>query len=206
MDLNELKSAWAQYDKKLTENLNLNKELFKRMAIDKSKKELDKPLNIEIASIILTSILFSLLISFSIRIIDEIPNSMCGFILATAALIDIALMGIKIKEILKINYYTTSVVQLQQQISTLKLLVLKTRKIEFFVVCPLCLTAIPVVYRWLYGIDIFNNPSTILIIRVIVGFFIAILIVIWMYKHFYDRKIANVQHHLKEIEQFQIEE
>jgi len=53
MELDDLKNIWAQYDKKLSDNLKLNEDLLRRMNLDKSKQEMQKPLNYKIASVIL---------------------------------------------------------------------------------------------------------------------------------------------------------
>ena len=62
MELDELKSAWAQYDKKLSKSLELNVELLKKLNVDRSKSELQKPLRAEatgVVAMLLMTIWFS---------------------------------------------------------------------------------------------------------------------------------------------------
>jgi len=53
MELDELKKAWIQYDKKLSENLKINQELLKKITLGKSKHEMKLPKNYEIASVVI---------------------------------------------------------------------------------------------------------------------------------------------------------
>jgi acyl-ACP thioesterase len=41
MELIELQNIWVQYDKKLTDNTRLNKEILRRMLISKPEKRLN---------------------------------------------------------------------------------------------------------------------------------------------------------------------
>ena len=48
MELDDLKNAWTQYDKKLAVNLKFNEDLLRKMNLNNSKKELQKPLIYEL--------------------------------------------------------------------------------------------------------------------------------------------------------------
>ena len=61
MELDDLKGAWAQYDKKLSANLKFNEELFKKLNLDKSRREMSGPLNYEIGSVVISGVFFILI-------------------------------------------------------------------------------------------------------------------------------------------------
>ena len=48
MELEELKNTWEQYDKKISENLRTNKELLKKINLDRAKSTMDTPKNMSI--------------------------------------------------------------------------------------------------------------------------------------------------------------
>ena len=43
MELEDLKKAWSEYDKKLSENLKTNNELLKKMNLNNAKSSMDTP-------------------------------------------------------------------------------------------------------------------------------------------------------------------
>jgi len=80
MELEELKSVWAQYDKKLSQNLKLNEELLRKMNLEKSKKEMTAPLFYEIISVIGGAIFLLFIISATIRYSYELKFLVPGII------------------------------------------------------------------------------------------------------------------------------
>ena len=80
MELEELKSAWAQYDKKLTENLKLNEELLRKMNLEKSRKEMNTPLTYEISSFITGLIFILYIVSATIIHFNELKFLLPGII------------------------------------------------------------------------------------------------------------------------------
>jgi len=65
MELDDFKSMWAKYDKKLSANLKFNEELLRRMSIDKSKRVLLKPIYMFYTKVLIVFIFFVLVLNFS---------------------------------------------------------------------------------------------------------------------------------------------
>jgi hypothetical protein len=207
MELQEIKNTWAEYDKKLSESLKVNEELLKRMNLDKSKKELNSPMYGEMAAVVVMFLVFLPMMFYTIYMIKQPVFSILSFISAAIAFICMIFAILKTKAFLKIDYYNTPIVQLQNEITSLKMFILKFRKIEFVLATLLIICMAPVLFRWIWGIDIFASGYFIdPIIRIALALAIAIPLSIWMNKHFYDKKIENAQYHLKEIEKFSKEE
>jgi len=201
MEINELKNAWSEYDKKLTENLKINEELLKRINLDKSKNELYKPMYLEIIAIVITFLIF---ISMAFYSVYRVPVfSILSLFTVIIALIYMSLSIIRIKAFLRIDYYNTPIVQLQHQITYLRMLTLRLRKIELILAIPFVLLIFPVLFKWIHNIDIFNYEYIIdPIIRLVIIFGVGIPLTLWFNKHFYDKKIENARYHLNEIEKF----
>jgi len=207
MELKELQEAWKQYDKKLTENLKLNEELLKTMNLDKSKNELDKPMYGEIASVIIMFLLFLPMTFYGIYMIKQPMFSILSFICAVIFLMCLIFSIIKIKAFLKIDYLNTSIVLLQQQIASLKMRILKLRKVEIILAALLVFPFASVLMKWMHNFDVFTTDNLIdPIIRIIIAIAIGFPATIWLNKHFYDKRISNAQYYLHEIEKFSKEE
>lgn len=207
MELQELKNVWAKYDKKLSESLKVNEELLKRMNLDKSKKELTSLMYGEMLAVVVMFLVFIPMICYAIYMIKQPIFSVLSFISAAIAFVCMIFAILKTKAFLKIDYYNTPIVQLQSEITSLKMFVLKFRKIEFVLGALIIICLIPPLFRWIHGIDIFASHYFLdPIIRIILCLVIAIPLSIWLNKHFYDKKIENAQYHLNEIERFSKEE
>lgn len=207
MELQELKNAWAEYDKKLSESLKVNEELLKRMNLDKSKKELNSLMYGEMAAVAVMFLVFLPMMFYAIYMIKQPIFSVLSFISAAIAFTCMVFAILKTKAFLKIDYYNTPILQLQNEITSLKMFVLKFRKIEFVLATVIIICMIPPLFNWIHGIDMFTSGYFLdPIFRIILCLAVATPLSIWANKHFYDKKIENAQYHLKEIEKFSKEE
>jgi hypothetical protein len=205
MELDELKAAWMQYDKKLTDNLRINETLLHNMNLDKVKRELNTPLYFELLSMVIGFIGTLFFIGFMIKHMDEsklFVTALVGVALGTFYLV---LSIVKSNRILKIDYLNSSIVKLQYEILSLKVLVLRARKTESSLL-PLFVIAILVIaFKAVHNINLFERPS-FLLVEMVLGVSLSFVLMIWISKHFYDKKLENAEHHLKEIERFNTEE
>jgi hypothetical protein len=205
MELDELKAAWMQYDKKLTDNLRINETLLHNMNLDKVKRELNTPLYFELLSMVIGFIGTLFFIGFMIKHMDEsklFVTALVGVALGTFYLV---LSIVKSNRILKIDYLNSSIVKLQHEILSLKVLVLRARKTESSLL-PLFVIAILVIaFKAVDNINLFERPS-FLLVEMVLGVSLSFVLMIWISKHFYDKKLEHAEHHLKEIERFNTEE
>ena len=177
------------------------------MNLDKSKNELNKPMYGEIVSVIVMFLVFLSMMFYGFYMIKQPIFSILSFISAAIAFTCMLFAILKTKAFLKIDYYNTPIIQLQSEITSLKMFILKLRKIEFVMIVLISLSIVPVLFKWLHGVDIFASRYFIdPIIRITLILAIVFPLSIWMNKHFYDKKIENAQYHLKEIERFSKEE
>lgn len=204
MELDDLKNTWSQYDKKLSENLRLNEELLRKLNLNSSKREMQKILTYEFVSIVISvlTILFALFIS--LRLIDQLRFSIPGFIAACVTSIYLSLGVIRTKGLLNIDYYSSPVLKVQRDILTLKKKTLRFRKYELILIPLLVLPLLPLLFKVVYNIDIYQNIR-ILVFEVVVILGLAYPLTIWVYKYLYDKKFKNAENLLAELDRFENE-
>ncbi len=205
MELDELKSAWAQYDKKLAENLKLNERLLRKMNLDKIRQELQKPFLYEMVSIIITFLAIAFVTRFSIRLITEIQFSLTGLIAILVCIVYLIFAIMKANRFIKIDYYNSTVIKLQKDLSLLKTFILRLRKVELILIPLLVLTFLPIVSKAIHNINIIES-SQLFVIAVALILGIGYPISFWINKNLYDKRIKDAELFLKEIENFEKEE
>jgi hypothetical protein len=205
MELDELKSAWTQYDKKLTENLKLNEELIRKMNLNNSKKELQKPLISELVGIIILPLFILYVGVSSIRYIDEPKYCIPGFISLAIGLVYMTFGIYRANRFLNIDYYSSSALKMQMDIAKLKKLVLHLRKYELLLIPIFVISILPILYKAIHNIDIYQHIKFYAIV-VIACSSIGFPLTIWINKHLYDKKFENVEKLLDDLNRFEKEE
>ena len=205
MELDELKSAWTQYDKKLTENLKLNEELIRKMNLNNSKKELQKPLISELVGIIILHLFILYVGVSSIRYIDEPKYCIPGFISLAIGLVYMTFGIYRANRFLNIDYYSSSALKMQMDIAKLKKLVLHLRKYELLLIPIFVISILPILYKAIHNIDIYQHIKFYAIV-VIACSSIGFPLTIWINKHLYDKKFENVEKLLDDLNRFEKEE
>lgn len=208
MELDDLKSAWAQYDKKLEENLKFNEAILRKMNLNASRKQL-RPIKI-IWFIFTISSIYSL-VKQSVQIyrfiqMDNLPDgtfliSGMSYVLTFAGLI---YMIISLYSCFKIDFYGSSIMQIQKDIERIEIRrSLKTTVIAFVVLLV-----------WIFTILILNffsykNMSDGSMLALLLwAIFTVVLCVLGvnLFRLYYNRKLKNIKCFLAEIEHFEKEE
>jgi len=205
MELEDLKQAWSQYDKKLKENLKTNKELLRSMNLDKSKREMQKPLGYEILSIVIIFLTVVFFFGFTLRFITEIKFSIPSFIGASIGIMYLVFAILKVDRFVKIDYYGSPIITVQKKITELKAFILKLRKFEFIFLPLLIVTILPIAFKAIHNIDIYKNLK-LFIIEVVFILGVSYPIGFWINRNLYDKKIKDAILFLNEIENFEKED
>ena len=205
MELEDLKSAWVQYDKKLTQNLKFNEELLRKIKLEKSKKEMNTPLTYELISVTI-SVIFLLYIAFAtIRFSNEFKFLLPGLITSIIVAIWVYNSVSKIRLLSNIDYYYSPIVELQKSVNIFKLKYQKYKKFELYSIPVFAISAMPILGIALRNFDIYGHP-----IRFIIGIVLALVLgypgTIWGYKNLYEKKIRNTTKFLDELSKFEQEE
>jgi len=205
MELEELKSVWAQYDKKLSQNLKLNEELLRKMNLEKSKKEMDTPLTYEFVSATGCTIFLLFIASATIIHSNELKFLVPGIITSIIIAIWVYNSISKIKLLTNIEYYGFSIVELQKSINTFTLKYQKSKKFELYSIPVFAISAAPILGISLRNFDIYDYPIRF-IIAIVLGLLLGYPVTIWGYKNLYDKKIRNTTKFLDELSRFEKEE
>jgi hypothetical protein len=209
MELDELKSAWTQYDKKLNDNLKFNEDLLKKMTLNNSKQEMKGILNNEILGVVIISLFLLLFGVVTCRFVSEIKFFIPGVLLSLFFIMGLIMSMNKINDLTKIDYFNSSVVALQKALNKFKQKSMLFRKIEYCSIPLFVISFIPIFNKTVLNIDMYNNalPNVIgIIVGTIVGLVIYYPLAIWIYKIGYDNKIKNASDFLNELNKFEKEE
>ena len=205
MELEELKSAWAQYDKKLTQNLKLNEVLLRNMNLEKSKREMNSPLINEIISEVVGFVFLMFIVSLTIRYSNEFKFLMPGIITSIIVAIWVYNSISLIRLLTNIDYYYSPVVELQKSINTLNQKYQKYKKFVLYSIPLFAISAAPILGISLRNFDIYEHPIRF-IVAIVLSLILGYPTQIWIYKNFYDKKIINTTKFLDELNKFENEE
>ncbi|MBL7704544.1 MAG: hypothetical protein JNM21_03245 [Taibaiella sp.] len=205
MDINEFKSAWLQHDRKLSENLSINETLLQEVNLDRSRKELNKPLLYEIVSFFFFILLIPIFIFLAVLYRSELQMLISALLALGTLVLGLVLCIKKIRLFYHIDYYSLPVLQLQERLALLKSGILSARKIEVLFLLPiLFITALALMLRYIRGINLFEDISFFLPI-VLPGLLVAWGATLFLNKYLYDKKISNVEALLKELRSYRKE-
>jgi hypothetical protein len=204
MELDELKSAWKSYDQKLSENLKLNEQLLRNMNLERSKREINSPLISEIISIMIGFAFLLFFVSTTLKNSGEMKFLIPGLMNSIICFVILVLSAKKIRLLSEIDLFNTPIVELQRAILIVKQKMLLYKKIEFCLMPFFGLFLAPILIKGLRNIDIYGNPIRY-IIALFIGLGIGYPLAIWIYKHWYQKKLNNVEILLNELKMFELE-
>ena len=81
MELEELKTLWSDYDKKLDKSLQLNMKLLRQVTFDKASKKLGQLFFLKIVEMVILIVIIIGLLSFTFIHITEVRFSIPSFII-----------------------------------------------------------------------------------------------------------------------------
>ncbi len=202
MDLDELKTIWQRHDSQLENNLTLNEQILLQMKLDRTNNEFRKLMNFEVVSVICSFVVVLILIYFTFRQFWSPLYLALGFISGAIMLMYLVFSMLQLSGFSKLCSYDESVVKVQKELVFQKRRLLRFRKIEI-VTIPLCMAAIfPLLSIAVYDFDILWYPGRYLI-GVAVACAITIPVLIWLYRTFYDKRIASAEALLQSISEFE---
>jgi len=205
MELEELKSAWAQYDKRLSQNLTFNEELLRSINFEKYTQALRKPLNLDLLNIFIQVIAIGYITFSSIRLSNEIPYFLIGLMSALMCIISMIFSVVKVIRLNKLFYYHICITDYQKKITELRVLIMRLRKLEYVIAAILGITLLPLFLKANSGIDLLGN-LTVLIPAICFAIGFGYAIGIWLNLFFYDKGLMDADKFLSIIDKFGKEE
>jgi hypothetical protein len=200
MELDLLKDAWASHNKKLEKNLKLNEDLLRRMNLDNAKKEMNKPLVMEMVNMSFMFVVTAYVLALSFRMLEDSMFSIPGFISLLFGGGFVAMGLIRIKRMLNLDYDNSTIIELQKKLAETKVLVLRFRKLEYLLIPFYAIAVAPILLKGLLDQNIYSMlQHTYMQVIVSIGVVVIILLTNWSNKYFYDRKMKSAQQSLSEI-------
>ncbi|HLP75182.1 MAG TPA: hypothetical protein VK155_19930 [Bacteroidales bacterium] len=204
-ELNDLKSAWAQYDKRLDKALRLNEELLRSINLDKYNRALKKPINLELLNIFIQVIMIGLVVVFTFRLSNEISYFIIGLISSAVCLISLTFSSVKVYRFSNLSYSQLSITHFQKDFAQLRIFIMRLRKIEYVMAAILGITLFPLMVKATAGIDLLGN-LTVLIPAICCALGLGYAIGIWLNLIVYDKGLKDAEKFLSLIDNFAKEE
>ncbi len=204
MELDEIKSAWEQYDKHLANNLSIDETKLKETGPEWAKNQMQYPFVSEMVELIGGLVVIVAVLAFSFIFIDEPVYLLVGLLTVFTGFLFIGFTIKKIRLLKQVEYYDTSVVILQSEIAFVKRKILQYRKIELLLYPVYIFPLIPITSKMLYGHDILESIN-LLAGKYLVALVLAYLIVFLIRRHFYDKKFKALESLLAKIKEFEKE-
>jgi hypothetical protein len=204
MELDDLKGAWAQYDKKLSENLKFNEVLFKKLNLDKSRREMSTPYNYEIASSFLSVIALLFIASWTIQYGKDLVYLISGSLSVLSFITMFVFSLVKVRLLSRMDYYNSPVLELQKALCRFKDKYFRLKRAEIILFPFYIVILLPICAKGLRHIDFLTQPAGF-IIAAVAAIGIGLPAALWIYKHLYEKKIKNTSDFLNELTRFEEE-
>ena len=204
MELDDFKSTWKKHNTELDEKLVLNVNSLTEENLSKSQNELFKPLIHEIANIFVIGLTIIFIAIFSFAHLKEIEFSIPGFAAVFLGAINVYYAIVKAHRIYLIDYYKSSIIEIQKNISSLNLLILKYRRFEIALFPLYIIFSLPITFKVIQNRNLYADLSFFLLEAIFIIVF-GFLGLYFTNKYFYDKRIKKVQLFLDEIKNFKNE-
>ncbi len=201
MELDELKGAWASYDKKLSANLRLNEELLRSISFEKFNHAMKKPMYLELLNIVIQFLAVMMLIVITIRLSSEMPYLLLGIFSALVCTSSLVFSVVKAIRFGKLQNYDVGITEFQKDFTRLRIFIMRLRKIEYVLAALIGITLFPLMLKAVLGIDLLGN-----LIFVLVGIFCTIgvgyAVGTWLNLFIYDKGLKDAELFLRTIKKY----
>jgi hypothetical protein len=204
MELNELKLAWAEYDRKLSERLVLNKSFLRSFHLEKYSDALRKPVALELINIVIQAGMAGFATVCAISLSDDIRYLLAGLAGALLCISSLALSAYKVVRFNSLVRFDTGIIDYQKNLMRLRLFIMRLRKTEYIGAPILGITLFPVIIRVTSGTDIIGN-LTVIIPWLAVALGSGIALGVWLNMRVYDKGIRDAEMFLELIAAFENE-
>jgi len=195
MELEELQNIWLQYDRKITDNTQLNKEILKRMLISKPEKRLNW-IKIKAGFNVLSPVILILLI----KVMDMKFNLTSSFYIGLSLFLTLFIINYiwNIRYFLLIRKidFSGAILSIKKQIAELEKYKIKTTKIRYLIM-PFAIIGI---FFMLIQKPIFNTESIIMFALIILVYITSIY---YTFKYSISEQFRKLNKEIFEIEELE---
>jgi len=197
MELNELQNIWLQYDRKITDNTHLNKEILKRMLISKPEKRLNW-IKIKAGFNVLSPLILILMIKIMDMKFSLTSSFYIGLSLFLTLFIINYIWNIRYFLLIRKIDFSGAILSIKKQIAELEKYKIKTTKIRYLVM-PFAIIGI---FFMLIQKPIFNTESIIMFALIILVYISSIY---YTFKYSIYEQFSKLNKEIIEIEELEKE-
>jgi hypothetical protein len=191
MELEELKTLWSNYDKKLDKSLQLNMKLLRQVTFDKASKKLGQLLFLKIVEMLILMVLIIALLPFTFIHMNEFRFSIPSLIITPLVIAGFASDVRQLGLIVQIRKDTAAPVSdLQKKAEKLKLLIVKYTRTSF-IFLPFYPFLAVVGAKMFLNLDFWAPPY---LNRLIPNIIIAVLLIplfLWLFRQLGKQNVSN---------------
>jgi len=195
MELDELQNIWLQYDRKITDNTHLNKEILKRMLMSKPEKRLNW-IKIKAGFNVLSPAILILLIKVMDMKFSLTSNFYIGLSMFLTLFIINYIWNIRYFLLIRKIDFSGAILLIKKQIAELEKYKIKTTKIRYLIM-PFSIIGI---FFMLIQKPIFNTESIIMFALIILVYISSIY---YTFKYSISEQFRKLNKEIFEIEELE---
>lgn len=195
MELNELQNIWLQYDRKITDNTRLNKEILKRMLMSKPEKRLNW-IKIKAGFNVLSPLILILMIKIMDMKFSLTSSFYIGLSLFLTLFIINYIWNIRYFLLIRKIDFSGAILSIKKQIAELEKYKIKTTKIRYLIM-PFSIIGI---FFMLIQKPIFNTESIIMFALIILVYISSIY---YTFKYSISEQFRKLNKEIFEIEELE---
>lgn len=195
MELDELQNIWLQYDRKITDNTHLNKEILKRMLMSKPEKRLNW-IKIKAGFNVLSPLILILLIKVMDMKFSLTSSFYIGLSMFLTLFIINYIWNIRYFLLIRKIDFSGAILLIKKQIAELEKYKIKTTKIRYLIM-PFAIIGI---FFMLIQKPIFNTESIIMFALIILVYISSIY---YTFKYSISEQFRKLNKEIFEIEELE---
>jgi uncharacterized membrane protein len=195
MELDELQNIWLQYDRKITDNTQLNKEILKRMLMSKPEKRLNW-IKIKAGFNVLSPAILILLIKVMDMKFSLTSSFYIGLSLFLILFIINYIWNIRYFLLIRKIDFSGAILSIKKQIAELEKYKIKTTKIRYLIM-PFAIIGI---FFMLIQKPIFNTESIVMFVLIMLVYISSIY---YTFKYSISEQFRKLNKEIFEIEELE---
>ena len=195
MELDELQNIWLQYDRKITDNTQLNKEILKRMLLSKPEKRLNW-IKIKAGFNVLSPVILILLIKVMDMKFSLTSSFYIGLSLFLTLFIINYIWNIRYFLLVRKIDFSGAILLIKKQIAELEKYKIKTTKIRYLIM-PFAIIGI---FFMIIQKPIFNTESIVMFALIILVYITSIY---YTFKYSISEQFRKLNKEIFEIEELE---
>lgn len=179
MDLEQFKTTWQEYDKKLDKQIQFNMKFLRKVNLDNTKSALDTFVNTPVWGVIIGVITLIFLIQYIFNHFAILHLILPAVIIGVFTLLQLLFSAYQLNVLHNIDY-DLPITLIQKRLETLKIHRIRYLSITRFAYALLWLPVLMVICKAFFDIDIYNNSNQLWLISTLGAGFVFTVFGVWL--------------------------